>query len=100
MSIPISTGQSEDIRTGAGPTRFSEDGQRIEFRPPLPRQWADLYQTWNMAFISKYPDFPFFMAKLLIPSVSGYQGRPENYLYPRDLIQETHQYNLRLPTLR
>ena len=53
-----------------------------------------------MAFVSKYPDFPFFLAKLLIPSVSGYQGRPENYLYPRDPIQKKRfwlQFFLEIP---
>ena len=36
-----------------------------------------------MAFISNYPDFPFFMTKLLIPTVSGYHDHPEGFLYPR-----------------
>ena len=42
-----------------------------------------MFSTWNLAFVSNYPDFPFYMAKLLIPTVSGYQARPEGYLYPR-----------------
>ena len=41
------------------------------------------YSTWNLAFVSNYPDFPFYMAKLLIPTVSGYHGNPERFLYPR-----------------
>ena len=33
-----------------GFAQVSADGQRIELRPALPRQWADLYTTWNMVF--------------------------------------------------
>ena len=66
-------GQSNDTRTQQGETRISEDGQKLEFRPPLPRQWNDLYSTWNLAFVTNTeltPAWPYFMVKLLIPSVS------------------------------
>ena len=42
-----------------------------------------IISTWNMAFVSNYPDFPFYLAKLLIPTVSGYHSNPEGFLYPR-----------------
>lgn len=67
----------------AGPTTISENGQTVEFRPPLPNLWADLYETWNMAFVTKYPDWPYFLVKLIIPSVSDYHEHPEGYLYSR-----------------
>jgi len=49
----------------------------------LPRRWADLYTTWNLAFVSHYGDFPYLMTKLLIPQVNGYQDSPEEYIYNR-----------------
>merc|ERR1719228_481679 len=75
-------GLEEDKRTMAGPTEISENGQMIEFSPPLPSLWADLYETWNMAFVTRYEDWPYFLVKLLIPSVSDYHDYPEGYLYP------------------
>ena len=46
-------GLDEDKQTKAGPTSISENGQMVEFRPPLPGLWADLYSTWNMAYITR-----------------------------------------------
>ena len=70
--------------TGAGPASITKDGQLITCRPPLPLQWADLYLVWNIAFVTeKFPDFPYFLPKLLIPSVSGYQAHPETFLVNR-----------------
>ena len=46
-------GLEEDKRTMAGPTEISENGQMIEFSPPLPSLWADLYETWNMAYVTR-----------------------------------------------
>ena len=65
-------GLKNDTRTHQGSTRVSYDGQRVEFRPPLPRQWADLYTTWNLAFVTNSEltkAWPYFFVKLLIPSV-------------------------------
>ena len=79
-------GLKNDTRTHQGPTRISNNGQRLEFRPPLPRQWADLYSTWNMAFVTNSElttAWPYYLVKLLIPSVSGYHDHPEKYLYAR-----------------
>ena len=46
-------GLQKDNQTQAGPTKVSKNGQRIEFRPPLPSLWADLYSTWNMAYVTR-----------------------------------------------
>ena len=65
-------GMTNDTRTHQGPTSISCDGQKLELRPPLPLQWADLYSTWNMAFITNSEltlAWPYYMVKLLIPSV-------------------------------
>lgn len=63
--------------------QLSADGQTVETRPPLPLQWADLYTTWNMAFVSHLPNFPYFIVKLLIPTVSDYQDYPEAFIHHR-----------------
>ena len=83
-------GLAENRHTMAASTQLSKDGQTLEMRPPLPRQWADLYVTWNLAFVSYFPNFPYYMVKLLIPSVSGYQDRPEGFLYPRATALYAH----------
>jgi hypothetical protein len=83
-------GGSPNEATGAGPARFAEDGQGIEFHVPLAREWADLYSTWNLAFVSHYEHFPYVMAKLLIPNVADYQDAPEDYMYNRALALYTH----------
>ena len=49
--------------------------------------------TWNMAFVSRYTDWPYFMVKLLIPSVSGYHDNPNGYLYSRVLALLSHIVN-------
>ncbi len=41
-----------DAATGAGPNFWDENRKAFGLRPPLPKIWADLYQTWNMAFVS------------------------------------------------
>ena len=39
-----------------------------------------------MAFVTgNFPDYPYYLPKLLIPSVSGYQTQPETYI-PRRVI--------------
>ncbi|MCP3925887.1 MAG: hypothetical protein GY714_25245 [Desulfobacterales bacterium] len=81
-----------DPKTGSGPTTWSEDGKTIEYRPPLPLQWSNLYATWNMAFVSQYENFPYFFCKLLVPQVNAFQEHPEGYLYNRVLSLNTHIY--------
>ena len=72
-----------DPQTGAGPTMLSSNGQSVTCRPPLPLDWANLYSAWMVAFMTKYEEFPYYLPKLLIPSVSGYQYKPEDYLANR-----------------
>jgi hypothetical protein len=76
--------------TGGIAARWSDDRKAILLSFALPRQWADLYATWNLAFVSHYRDFPYLMAKLLIPQVNGYQDAPEEYIYNRVLALYCH----------
>ena len=72
-----------DNRTGSGPCQFSSNFKIMECSMPLPLEWADLYSTWNLAFVSNFPDFVYYLPKLLIPSVSGYQSDPTSYIWSR-----------------
>ena len=76
--------------TGGVAARWSDVRKAILLSFALPRQWADLYATWNLAFVSHYRDFPYLMAKLLIPQVNGYQDAPEEYIYNRVLALYCH----------
>merc|ERR1719278_61996 len=67
-------------KTGSGPCHLSRNLQVLECPQPLTRHWADLYSTWNLAFVSAFPDFVYYLPKLLIPSVSDYQGNPAGYI--------------------
>ena len=79
-----------DNRTGSGPCQFSSDHKIMECSMPLPLRWADLYSTWNLAFVSNFPDFVYYLPKLLIPSVSGYRSNPASYLWSRLLALYTY----------
>jgi len=71
------TGQKRPYpRTGAAPCYWSSDGKTICLAQPFVKSWDDLYQIWNMAFLSKMGDLPFIISKLLIPEVSGYSDHP------------------------
>ncbi|HET6416565.1 MAG TPA: hypothetical protein VFG22_09730 [Polyangiales bacterium] len=74
---------AREAKTGAVAAHWSEDRKAISLSFALPRKWADLYATWNLAFVSHYGDFPYLMTKLLIPQVNGYQNCPEEYIYNR-----------------
>ncbi|MDH3654373.1 MAG: hypothetical protein OEN21_08905 [Myxococcales bacterium] len=74
---------AHEAKTGEVAARWSEDRKAIVLSFALPRRWADLYATWNLAFVSHYGDFPYLMTKLLIPQVNGYQSSPEEYIYNR-----------------
>jgi hypothetical protein len=76
--------------------RLSLDGKVVLLDTPRTREWVDLYATWNMAFVSHYTNLPLMIIKLLIPSVSGYQGNPEGYLYVRSIALYTHMYYMLL----
>ncbi len=72
-----------DERTGAGPSGWSKDGKMIERVYPFPTEWASLYQTWNMCFVTRFQDFLYVIPKLLIPQVADYYEKPHNYIYNR-----------------
>lgn len=81
-------------RTGSGPARISEIGQLIELHCPFPKEWADLYQAWNLAFVLTL-NMPISIPKLLIPTVSGYQQAPQHYMHKRVIALYT-SYNYKL----
>lgn len=74
---------AREAQTARVAARWSEDRKAILLSFALPQRWADLYATWNLAFVSHYGDFPYLMPKLLIPQVNGYQDSPEEYIYNR-----------------
>ncbi len=65
------------------PSSFSSDGNAVNLVSPCPKEWADLYQVWNMAFVAQFTPAPFLLVKLLIPSVSNYRHRPTEYMHTR-----------------
>ncbi|RZI45338.1 hypothetical protein [Candidatus Finniella inopinata] len=78
-------GGPENKVIGSGPASLSPDGQAVLLHMPFPKEWADLYSVWNLGFVSHLEDFPYWMVKLLIPQVSGYQSVPEEYMHNRVL---------------
>lgn len=65
------------------PSTFSKDGKALLMFSPAPKEWADLYQVWNMAFVAQFAQAPYLLAKLIIPSVSRYVDRPAEYMHTR-----------------
>ena len=74
---------SKDIRTGEGPTCWADDNKGFSINVPLPKEWNDLYQSWNMAFITNSGEYPLSITKLLIPQVSNYKDNPSGYMVKR-----------------
>ena len=85
---------AREAKTDGVAARWSEDRKAILLSFALPRRWADLYATWNLAFVSHYGDFPYLMTKLLIPRVNGYRDSPEEYLYNRLLALYCHLHHM------
>lgn len=83
-------GGASNEATGAGGTVITEDKNGISVKMPFPKDWADCYHAWNMAFVSQFDQFPYSMAKLLIPKVSGYQSNPSEYIHIRALALFAH----------
>jgi len=77
--------RKDDPKTGAGPSRWSEDKKAVSLHMPLPKEWADLYQTWNMAFVIQFPFYLYILPKLFIPQVANYQEKPSEYIHNRVL---------------
>ena len=76
--------QARDLQT------WTKDGKGFDYSMPLKREWADLYQTWNMAFCSQISDFPMVLPKLFIPEVADYQKEPGVYIYRRAIALYLH----------
>ena len=72
------------------------DSREISVSMPAPERWADLYQAWNMAFVSHYPRFPFVMMKLAIPAVADYRDAPKTYIVRRAIALHGHMHFLLL----
>ncbi len=65
------------------PSKLSDDGKALEMYSPAQKEWSDLYQVSNMALVAQFDQAPYFLAKLLIPSVSRYSDRPGEYMHTR-----------------
>ncbi len=61
----------------------------IHVNLPQPKLWADLYGSWNMAFVSQLVSMPFYMIKLLVPAVNDYKDRPKEYICLRAFALKT-----------
>jgi hypothetical protein len=85
-------GNKTDSGTGAGPVHLDQSGRIIESGLPLPEQWVDLYQSWNLAFGAQFSSFPFYLCKLVIPQVAGYHGHPQQYVWNRTHALMTYLY--------
>ena len=64
-------------------TEIRRRGHIVTFAPADAGAWVDLYQSWNMAFVSQAAEFPYVLCKLVIPSVADYQEHPEEYVFRR-----------------
>jgi hypothetical protein len=82
--------ETTDAKTQAGPSVLSADKKAVLYSPPLPKQWADLYHVWNLAFVSQAGSSPFLFAKLLTPQVGCYAAAPKEYLFNRAIALYLH----------
>jgi hypothetical protein len=81
--------------TGQRSAYWSSDNARaIGLGLPLASQWADMYQTWNLGFVSTFTYAPYVMVKLLIPQVADYyaDGKAGEYMYNRVLALYAHMH--------
>lgn len=87
-----------DAATTAGPTRFSADRKSVVALAPFPKQWADLYTVWSLAFDSQGARWPFAFARLLTPQVGCYWNNADSpgdpaggeFLYNRTIALGLH----------
>jgi hypothetical protein len=77
-----------------GPVGFAPGGDLVGIQPNAVKEWDDLYATWNMSFVSSLDDWPYFMAKLVIPSVNDYAAEPSTYIHRRALALQIQMYLL------
>ncbi|SMF16714.1 hypothetical protein [Pseudobacteriovorax antillogorgiicola] len=75
---------------GSEVASWSEDRKRVEISYPGQLAWNDLYQVWNMAFITRYSYYPLIIQKLLQPSLSEHFKNPKYYVYHRTLSLYVH----------
>ena len=68
---------------GAGPATLNSEGKLVEIRPKAVEEWDNLYATWNMDFVTAYPDWPQIITKLVVPSVNDIKNDPTTYLNRR-----------------
>lgn len=85
-------GNKANPQTGAGPVHLSHDGKLIESGLPLAEKWADLYQSWNLAFGAQFTSFPLYLCKLVIPQVAAYHHAPQRYVWDRTNALMTYLY--------
>jgi hypothetical protein len=85
-------GNIKNKATGAGPVHLSPIGNLLETGFPLAEKWADLYQSWNLAFGAQFDSFPLYLCKLVIPQVAGYQDAPQRYVWDRTNALMTYLY--------
>jgi len=64
-------------------SRFSVDKNAVEMYSPQQKKWSDLYQVWNMAFVSQFPEGLYLNMKLFIPSVAHHQDKSGEYMHNR-----------------
>ena len=69
--------------TGEGPSCWASDKKGICLYMPLPKAWANLYQSWSMAFVATGEDFPYLLTQFLIPQVADYHKEPQKYMHTR-----------------
>lgn len=88
-----------DVATFGGGTGTGS----FKISSPFPEVWNNLYNSWNMAFVSGYVDNVLFYAKLLNPTVSGFyhSGEPAMYMWPRGvtlfmMVQQTQLQRMKL----
>ena len=72
---------SNCIRSGLSSAPADRDA--LHFHTSFPLEWINLYQTWNMAFVTNFYEWSYIIVKLLIPQVSEYQNDPCSYMYSR-----------------
>lgn len=89
MIEPPSRDRPLAVKTGEN--MVDSDSRVIRQYSALQQDWAELYQSWNMAFVSSnFKAGPWYMATLLAPVVSDSTKDPGMYLYKRVIVLALH----------
>ena len=83
-------GKAKPPRSGPASIGTSRGYPVMQLYPDFPKQWADLYALWNLAFCSNASNFPIIATKLLIPSVNDYASHPSGYIFHRGIALYLH----------